>query len=81
MMNMNFRTNMELLRLLVVDYYQNNITFSEYRKKRSFLLSLIDEELNGVKLLDDEVKKNDISSSFLNKALSFLKSDKTKELN
>ena len=79
-MNMNFRTNMELLRSLVTDYYQNNITYSEYREKRGDLLSLIDQELNGVKEIDD-VKKNDISSSLFNRALSFLKTDKTKELN
>ena len=54
---MNFREHMESLRLLSSDYYQNKISFSDYREKRSYLLMLIDEELNGVKC--DEVELNE----------------------
>lgn len=77
---MNFRSDMESLRLLVLEYYQNNITYSEYREKRSELLSLIDQELNGVKISDD-VNENEVNTSLLNKALSLLKTNKIKEFN
>lgn len=77
---MNFRSNMESLRLLVLEYYRNNISYSEYRDTRSKLLSLIDQELNGVKILDD-VDKNEVNTSLLNKALSLLKNNKLKEFN
>lgn len=70
---MNFRENMSELRVLVNDYYQNRISFPEYRKQRSKLLCLIDEDLNGIKPTvsenDDEIQ---IKGSIMNKALSFL---------
>ena len=73
---------MESLRLLSSDYYQNKISFSDYREKRSYLLMLIDEELNGVKCDEVELnEKTDMDESLINKAMSFLKIDKFKELN
>ena len=79
---MNFRQHMESLRLLSCDYYQNRLTFSEYREKRKYLLIMIDEELNGVKCdLENQGKNNKVDESLINKAISFLKIDKFKELN
>lgn len=79
---MNFRKHMESLRLLSCDYYQNRLTFSDYREKRRCLLIMIDEELNGVKCdLKIQDKNNKVDESLINKAISFLKIDKFKELN
>jgi len=71
---MNFRTNMTSLRNLSEAYYQNRLSFSEYREKRSHLLKLIDEDLNGVKYKNDkEVLNENLNESLVDKALSFLK--------
>lgn len=79
---MNFREHMESLRLLSSDYYQNRLSFSDYREKRKHLLIMIDEELNGIKCeLDLQEENNDVDESLINKAMSFLKIDKFKELN
>lgn len=75
---MNFRENIILLRTLSDDYYQNRIMFAEYREKRSQLLKLIDEDLNGVTIYDE---KENVEESLIDKALSFLKIDKVKETN
>lgn len=69
---MNFRANMMSLRTLSYDYYQGQISFSDYREQRSRLLSLIDEDLNGVKAVS-RVECLDEKESFVDKALSFLK--------
>lgn len=62
------------------DYYQNRMSQSDYRLQRSQLLSLIDEELNGVKvIIENEAVKED--ESFIDKTLSFLKVNKFKETN
>ena len=79
---MNFRANMASLRTLSDDYYYNRITFAQYRDQRSQLLKLIDKDLNGVEAVEeniDEVEKDD--KSIMNKALSFLKIDKHREIN
>ena len=76
---MNFRENMSSLRTLSNDYYQNRISFLQYREQRSQLLKLIDEELNGVKIMSEV--KTDKDESIIEKALSFLKNDKVKETN
>jgi hypothetical protein len=79
---MNFRANMASLRTLSDDYSYNRISFAEYRQQRSNLLKLIDEDLNGVQAIEVEnemPEKND--QSIINKALSFLKIDKLKEIN
>lgn len=62
------------------DYYHSRISQVEYRKQRSQLLRLIDEELNGVKIIteNESVKEDD---SFISKTLSFLKVNKFKETN
>ena len=73
---MNFRENMASLHTLSNDYYQNRISFDEYREQRSQLLKLIDEDLNGIKIVVVENENND---SFMDKALSFLKIDRIKE--
>ena len=79
---MNFRKHMESLHLLSSDYYQNRLSFSDYREKRKYLLIMIDEELNGIKCeLDVQTENNDVDESLINKAISFLKIDKFKELN
>lgn len=75
---MNFRENMASLQILSVNYYQGSISFAEYREQRSQLLALIDEDLNGVKIIaKDEVEKEEeiTSESLVDKALSFLKID------
>lgn len=70
---MNFRTHMSSLRVLVNDYYENKMSFIEYREQRSQLLRLIDEELNGVKIIVDEDSKDiTVRNSMIGKALSFL---------
>lgn len=76
---MNFRENMSSLRTLSNDYYQNRISFLQYREQRSQLLKLIDEDLNGVKIMSEV--KTDKDESIIEKALSFLKNDKVKETN
>jgi uncharacterized protein YjiS (DUF1127 family) len=77
-MIMDFRENMTLLRTLANDYYCNRVSFLEYREQRSQLLKMIDEDLNGVKI---ESQKEDNNESIFNKALSFLKIDKLREIN
>lgn len=76
---MNFRANMSSLRTLSNDYYQNRISFLQYREQRSQLLKLIDEDLNGIKIIEEVKNKKD--ESIIEKALSFLKVDKLNETN
>ncbi len=77
---MNFRENMASLRSLSDDHYYNRISFTEYREQRSMLLQLIDEELNGVKIIDQsEIETANADESLIDKALSFLKLDNQKE--
>ncbi len=81
-MNMNFRANMALLHTLSDEHYYNRISFAEYREKRSQLLQLIDEDLNGVKVLENKLQESEANNdSLIDKALSFLKIDKVKETN
>lgn len=73
---MNFRANMASLRTLSDDNYQGRISFEEYRLQRSQLLALIDEDLNGVKIINqNEQKEVQASDSLVDKALSFLRMD------
>ncbi len=76
---MNFRENMSSLRTLSNDYYQNRISLLQYREQRSQLLRLIDEDLNGIKIIEQVKTKKD--ESIIEKALSFLKIDKLNETN
>ena len=79
-MNMNFRKNMSILSTLSDDHYQGRISFAEYRSKRSLLLALIDEDLNGIKVMEViEENKEEVSVSFMDKALSFLKTDQQQD--
>ncbi len=81
-MNMNFRENMALLHTLSDEHYYNRISFAAYREKRSQLLQLIDEDLNGVKVLENKLQESEANNdSLIDKALSFLKIDKVKETN
>lgn len=75
---MNTNTNTALLKTLSDDYYNNRISFAEYRKERSQILKRIDEDINGVIIVEDNTE---VDKSFINKALSFLKIDKFKESN
>ena len=64
-------------------YSRNRISTEDYRNQRTELLSLIDEELNGITIqqqvdVPDSCNGDD---SLLDKALSFLKLDKLKETN
>ncbi|GMR16467.1 MAG: hypothetical protein BMS9Abin31_0803 [Gammaproteobacteria bacterium] len=71
---------MASLRSLSDDYYNNQISFVEYREQRSKLLQLIDEELNGVIFTDQSnIETGNTDESLIDKALSFLKLDKQKE--
>jgi len=70
---------MASLRTLSDDYYKNRVSFLQYRTQRSELLKIIDEELNGIKILEEEIVVYD--NSIIDKALSFLKIDKLKETN
>lgn len=76
---MNFRENMSSLRALSNDYYQNRISFLQYREQRSQLLKLIDEDLNGIKNIEGMEENKD--ESIIEKAFLFLKVDKLKETN
>ena len=61
------------LRELVTDYYNQLISFEEYRVQRKVIFDIIDEDINGVISSmdnDDEVRKD---SSLLHKAISFFK--------
>jgi hypothetical protein len=54
----------------------------DYRQQRTSLLNLIDEELNGVKVHESNIKIEESGeNTLLDKALSFLKLDKVKETN
>ena len=67
---------MASLRTLSDDHYQGRISFEEYRLQRSHLLALIDEDLNGVKIINqNEQKEVQASESLVDKALSFLRMD------
>lgn len=71
---------MALLRSLSDDHYNNRISFAEYREQRGKLLQLIDEELNGVQIINqDDIEISNVDESLIDKALSFLKLDKQKE--
>ncbi|MCK4864395.1 MAG: hypothetical protein KAT06_03130 [Gammaproteobacteria bacterium] len=76
---MNFRASMSSLRTLSNDYYQNRISLLQYREQRSQLLRLIDEDLNGIKIIEQVKTKKD--ESIIEKVLSFLKIDKLNETN
>lgn len=78
---MNFRKNMASLLTLTDDYYHNRISFSEYREKRKEFIDLIDEDLNGVVVPDNNQINKFNNESLIDKALSFLKLDKVKEIN
>lgn len=78
-MTMNFRASMSSLRTLSNDYYQNRISLLQYREQRSQLLRLIDEDLNGIKIIEQVKTKKD--ESIIEKVLSFLKIDKLNETN
>jgi len=65
-----------MLRELVSDYYNQLITFEEYRAQRNIIFDIIDEEINGVVPVHDkdndvEVANND--ASLIDKAISFFK--------
>ena len=71
---------MSILSTLSDDYYQGRLSFSEYRTQRSLLLALIDEDLNGIKVIEViEENKNEVPVSFIDKALSFLKTDQQQD--
>ena len=74
---MNFRENMKSLVALSDEYSQYQLSFEEYRLKRTKLLNLIDEELNGV-LFQEEKNSSEFhqDETILDRALSFLKFDK-----
>lgn len=80
--DMNFRTHMSSIRALSDDYYNNRVSYTEYREKRSQLLQLIDEELNGVEIIqypDVNAEKVEDKEGLVDKALSFLNLDKQKK--
>ena len=65
-----------LLRELVSDYYNQLISFEEYRTQRNIIFDIIDEEVNGVIPTKDDVaetEEDSNDSSLINKAISFFK--------
>jgi hypothetical protein len=65
-----------LLRELVSDYYNQLISFEEYRAQRNIIFDIIDEEVNGVipnREGDSETEDINNDSSLINKAISFFK--------
>ena len=80
---MKFRENMNSLSVISDAYSRNRISAEEYRTQRAELLSLIDEELNGITVQQqvDIPESCGDDDSLLDKALSFLKLDKLKETN
>lgn len=64
------------LRELVSDYYNQLISFEEYRKQRNIIFDIIDEEVNGIIPIRDDVAEtgeDNSDSSLINKAISFFK--------
>ena len=66
------------LRELVSDYYNQLISFEEYRAQRKIIFDIIDEEINGVIThMDEENDKENKDSSLMHKAISFFKKNDT----
>jgi len=61
------------LRELVSDYYNQMISFEEYRAQRKAIFDIIDEEINGVISTIDEEADDLNDTSLINKAISFFK--------
>lgn len=61
------------LRELVNDYYNQMISFEEYRAQRKAIFDIIDEEINGVISTIDEEAEDLNDTSLINKAISFFK--------
>ena len=65
------------LRLLSKDYYQNHISFDNYRAARKSILDQIDEEFNGHKI---ELAEPEEKSMFM-KTIAFFANTDLKEKN
>lgn len=58
------------LRNLSKDYYQNHISFNEYRIARKSLLDQVDEEFNGQKV-EQQNTQDPVKPSMFMKTISF----------
>lgn len=66
------------LRELIGDYYNQLISFEEYRAQRKAIFDIIDEEINGMTSMtdiNDESKIKDKAPSLIHKAISFFKKE------
>lgn len=61
-----------ILRNLSSDYYHGHIDFNNYRIQRKTLLDKIDEELNGVSIVDSRLGENNKGEDFL-KTIAYFK--------
>lgn len=61
------------LRNLSRQYYQNQISFDEYRLQRKSVLDRIDEEFNGVKTIVPDIASQQDTSSVFMKTISFFR--------
>ncbi len=64
-----------ILRNLSSDYYYGHIDFNEYRIQRKIILDKIDEELNGVSIVDSQLGENDDNEDFLKTVSYFQNTD------
>ena len=64
-----------ILRNLSSDYYHGHTDFSAYRIQRKILLDKIDEELNGISIVDSRHGENDNSEDFLKTIAYFQNTD------
>ena len=53
-------------------YYQNKISFEDYRAQRKMILDKIDEEFNGEQLAEQKKDKSEVPSIFL-RTIQFFK--------
>lgn len=75
---MNDLNNFDKLQQLSKDYYQHQISFSEYRLRRKEVLDKIDEQFNGKK--PDVVELNEgQGESFLKKAFGLIRGNEVPE--
>lgn len=64
-----------ILQNLSSDFYHGYIDFNEYRIQRKIILDKIDEELNGVSIIDSQLGENDNSEDFLKTIAYFHNTD------
>ena len=67
------------LRNLSTDYYQNLVSFEEYRMRRKSLLEQIDEEFNGQVIQQSQQHEPEQPSIFMKTVAFFANTDLTEK--